>query len=425
MAASGGVWAPVAMRLLRSAAANASKAIRHTFPNAPKLQPAPIRSAISTGRHPIHPAALLRQRRSARWSSTKAYQHVQSAARRWMSSGNTASASPRFDRTKFPTSNTSRRVAQGTGRAPFASTLRPNLTGGTLCRTQGGYSTGGGARYFSHTPAAPAQVVQNVGVAMRAFFLSGQKARFDGLNERGDKRYRAVSTLEHEAGCRLAKVSRFEPGSFVDFQLSPTVTALSPLAAAFPFRAGTKEDGVTLNRDGFLDVLSEDFGRALKDLTAVFADLKRLAVLGDLPVTLEKSNIIRVRFPGVDAATAERLCDDVGLQRGAVYQDPEFNTNGGVQVALKFPFAPDSQASEKTMTSPGGTLRSLSGLSEAFDDAFVDAEMAENPWLSDPEGYESMSPPPLSSGTHCSQEFDGLEGIYRFMEECDRAKGRY
>ncbi|KAL2759134.1 hypothetical protein ACRALDRAFT_1062180 [Sodiomyces alcalophilus JCM 7366] len=423
MATSGGAWAPVALRFIRVAATNASKLIRNKLSSgAVRVQPVQVLNASSKGQ-PIHPVAFLRQRRSGRWYSTQTYRNAHNVVRRWISSGSSGPSAPRFDRTKFPTSNTARRVAQGTGRAPFASTLRPNLTGGALPRTQGGYSMGGGARYFSHTPAAPAQVVHNVGVAMRAFLLSGKKARFDGLNERGDKRYRTVSALEHEARCKMARLSRFAPGSYVDFQLSPTVTALSPLAAAFPFPsapAEINEAAATLNQEGFLDVLSEDFGRALKDLAITFADLRRLAVLGNLPITLEKSNTLRVRFPGVDVETAERLCEDVGLQRGVIGQDADFDASGDVSVALKFPFAPDSEAADKTITSPSGSsLRSVSGYEDAFiEDGFTDGDIAENPWLSDPEGTPS-------SGTHCSQDFEGLEGIYRFIEECDSARDRF
>ncbi|KAH6682114.1 hypothetical protein F5X68DRAFT_211182 [Plectosphaerella plurivora] len=434
MAASGGVWAPVALRLLRSAATNATNTIRTKLAgSATKFQTVQARNLSSGGRHPVHPTAFLRQKRSGRWSSARIYQKVNSTVRRWVSGSN--GAGPRFDRTKFPSSQTASRVSQFTGRAPFASTLRPNLTGGALPRTQGGYTLGGGAkgaRYFSHTPAAPAQVVQNVGVAMRAFLLSGQKARFDGLNERGDKRYRAVSACEADTAAKMERMSRFQPGSFVDFNLSPTVTALSPLAAAaIPFPAGLAAGGdISLNREGLMDVLSEDFGRALKDLATIYADLKRLAILGDLPITTENGgSTLRVRFPGVDAQTVERLCEDIGLQRGLVGQDADFDEAMGASMALKFPLAPEGDGID-TLTSPGGTLRSLTGLSAEdsedgfLDEAFIDAEMAENPWLSDPEGYESRSPEEVSSGTHCSEEFDGLEGIYRFMAECDRARGR-
>ncbi|KAI1145285.1 hypothetical protein F4825DRAFT_444294 [Nemania diffusa] len=440
VASIGGIWAPLALRLARSTAYKATKLIRTKLAGVTR----PVNVAVepvfarTQPRHPIHPAALLRQQKNRRWHSTNAtYKNIDAAVRRFMSTGR-LSEFARFDRSKFLNSQTGRAVSQLTGRAPFASTLRPNLTGGALPRTAGGYGLGsgriGGARYFSHAPAAQAQVFQNVSAAVRAFWISGQKAQFNGVNGRGEKQYRAVSALEHEATRKMASVPHHTAGSYIDFRLNPVITSLSPLAGAFPFpSAGFKApvlDATTLNTEGFLDVLSVDFARALKDLTSTLADIKKLSTLGDLPIQLEKGYILRVRFPGVDAETVESLCEDLGLTRGVVREDPNFDAEMGVPVALKFPYAPDTHSSDgrgqAALTSPGGSLRSedsfpadheLFGGFEEFDD---------NPWLSasDPEGYESMSPP-ISSGEHCSEDFEGLEGVYRFMEECDRARGNY
>ncbi|KAK3336892.1 hypothetical protein B0T19DRAFT_396587 [Cercophora scortea] len=446
---AGGMWATAALRLLAKNMAQTSKMLRSKLAEAasrPQLQPVTIRGA--SNRQPIHPAAVLRQQRrnTAKWYSTSTYTNLHGVVRRYLSTAGQpggSSAASKFDRSKFPISATSRAVAQFAGRAPFASTLRPNLTGGALPRTAGGYAIPGagrtgGARYFSHTPAAQAQVVQNVSQAMRAFWLSGHRARFDGTGPNGEKRYRAVSAAQEEARLLLARAPRVAPGSFLDFHISPTVTALSPLGVAFPFAtaegfgASVKPQvgAATLHTDGFLDVLSVDFARALKDLAAVMTDLKKLSGLGDLPITLEKNSTLRVRFPGVDAETVERLCDDVGVQRGVVGQDADFNESAGVSVALRFPYAPDAQCA-KTITSPGGSVRTHDSESSGMEDAFLD-EFEENPWMSSSEleeGYESMSPPPIlgsCSGEHCSSEdFEGLEGIYRFLEECDRAKGQF
>ncbi|KAI0148099.1 hypothetical protein F4776DRAFT_298760 [Hypoxylon sp. NC0597] len=440
----GGIWAPAALRVVRSAAYKASKMIRAKLASAARpvnnaaLEPVLVRNAHHP-RQPIHPSAFLRQQKSRRWHSTTTatYQNINAAVRRFMSTGRLDSA-PRIDRSKFLNTQTGRAIAQFTGRAPFASTLRPNLTGGALPRTAGGYGLGsgrvGGARYFSHAPVAQAQVVQNVSAAVRAFWVSGQKAQFDGLTARGERKYRAVSALQNETTRKMAATPRNAPGSYVDFRLNPTVTALSPLAAAFPYpSAGFKApvlDATTLNTDGFLDVLSGDFARALKDLTTTLADLKKLSSLGDLPIQLEKGHTLRVRFPGVDAETVESLCDDLGLKRGMVYEDPDFAAETGVPMALKFPFAPDASDDTRALTSPGGSLKSersfLPG-EEFFDFEEGFSEMEENPWLSLPddlEGYESMSPP-ISSGEHCSEDFEGLEGVYRFLEECDRARGKF
>ncbi|KAI0175543.1 hypothetical protein GGR52DRAFT_537152 [Hypoxylon sp. FL1284] len=434
----GGIWAPAALRVVRSAAYKASKLIRARLADAARpvntaLEPVLVRSAPA--RQPLHPSAFLRQQKGRRWhsTSTSTYQNIHAAVRRFMSTG-------RADRARFLGTQTGRAVAQLTGRAPFASALRPNLTGGALPRTAGGYGLGsgrvGGARYFSHAPAAQAHVVQNVSAAVRAFWVSGQKAQFDGLGPRGERTYRAVSALHDETARKVAAAApRNAPGAYIDFRLSPTVTALSPLAAAFPYpSAGFKApvlDATTLNTDGFLDVLSVDFARSLKELTMTLSDIKKLASLGDLPIQLEKGNIIRIRFPGVDAETVESLCDDLGLTRGVVMEDADFEADQAVKMALKFPFAPGAEKSSgtRTMTSPGGSLRSRDSFfatgEEFFEDGF--SEMEENPWLSLPddiEGYESMSPP-ISSGEHCSEDFDGVEGIYRFLEECDRAQGRF
>ncbi|KAI9171337.1 hypothetical protein HJFPF1_00819 [Paramyrothecium foliicola] len=439
MASAGALWGPVALRFLRVAMTSTTKVVRSKIASTARslqngIPQVSVRSG-HTGRQPIHPAALLKQqKRAGRWFSSTATQQIERTFQRLASSSSrTGTKASRFDRTN-PT--IARKVAQASGRAPFASTLRPNLTGGAMPRTAGGYSLGGGTRYFSHTPAAPAQVVQNVSQAMRAFFLSGQKLRYDGLGPRGERQYRAVSKLEDEAMDKFRACKHAMPGAFIDFKLSPTVTALSPLAAAIAFSSGaTSNDSsvaaveATLNAEGFLDGLSADFDRALKDLAIVFSDIRRLAVLGNLPVALEGAHTLRVHFPGVDGQTVERLCDDIGIQRGVIGQDPGFDAAAGVPMALKFPFAPDS---ERTITSPGGSARSLEGhefenLSSLGDDSFVqDAfmdEMANNPWMSDVEGYESASPPTCSQSE--SENFEGLEGIYRFLEECDRAKHRY
>ncbi|KAG6003976.1 hypothetical protein E4U21_001556 [Claviceps maximensis] len=440
MVSQGATWVPAALRFLRAAATKTSQALRTQLADVGKpfqrdLQALPVRSGY-TGRRPIHPAELLKQRkRGSRWYSKATSENLNRVIRRFLTTER-VSSSPRFDRTKLPSSNTSRRVAQFSGRAPFSNTLRPNLTGGAMPRSAGGYSLGGGgARYFSHTPAAPAQVVQNVSQAMRAFFLSGQKIRYDGVGPRGQHKYRAVSCLEDDAMSKLSAISRWSPGSFIDFQLSPTITAMSPLAAAISGDATNSEFGAraaaqvpSLDTEGFLDVLSTDFRRALQDLDIVYSDLRRLSALGSLPTFLHRSDTIRVRFPGVDAMTVERLCDDIGIQRGLIGEDPEFNAAVGVATALKFPFAPQS---ERAISSPGGSARSLEGsflqdtASSPDDDFFVrqafSYEMLDDSELSDLEDYVTMSSP-SSSHAPTSDKYEGLEGIYRFLGE---AEGRF
>ena len=326
----------------------------------------------------------------------------------------------KYNHASFPKSATSTAVSRLTTRAPFASTLRPNLTGGAIPRTAGGYTLGGGrtggARYFSHTPAAPAQVVNNVSAAVRAFWVSGQKAQFDGTTPSGEKRYRTVSCLQEETCHKMQSMARNIPGSYVDFHVNPTITALSPLRVAFG--SHIEQSAPNLNTEGFLDVLSVDFSRALKDLAATMNDLKRLSSLGDLPISLEQKSTLRVWFPGCDAQIVGRLCDEVGVQRGIVFQDTDFDSSIGADIALIFPFAPSS---EHTISSPGGSLRSQTG--HVYDDI---EGISDNPWL---EGYESMDDRSGESDSlvkpselRNSSDYEGLEGIYRFLEECDNAR---
>lgn len=171
---------------------------------------------------------------------------------------------------------------------------------------------------------------------MRGFLLSGQKLRFDGIDPiTGQKRFKAVSPLQDEVQRRMTEVSRHVPGAYIDFQISPTITAFGAIQ-----REGEALKPSTLSSEGLMKSLSVDFARALKELAAVLNDLNRLTTLGDLPVSLHDRSTIRVRFPGCDAEQVERLCDEVGVQRGRVFQDEDFDSRMGADLALLFPFAP-------------------------------------------------------------------------------------
>lgn len=219
----------------------------------------------------------------------------------------------------------------------------------------------------------------------------------------------------------MQNISRRAPGSFIDFQVNPAITALTPLASILPYDVKVGQDLPNLNTDGFLDCLAVDFSRALKDLAMTMNDLKRLSELGDLPISLESKSVLRIRFPGCDAETVERLCDEVGVQRGVISQDADYHDDAGAQLALMFPFAPTSECS---LSSPGGSLRSQDG-HELYDDIIDD--IIDNPWM---DGYESMSD--ISEGESAyfskptelagSSDYEGVEGIYRFLEECDNSR---
>ncbi|KAK1150236.1 hypothetical protein N8T08_000138 [Aspergillus melleus] len=446
---SGHLLLPKFWRAARFTYEKAWKTIKTKFPepvqqSSLRVQPAYVRI---NPQQPISRAAAIRQARSRHFSTRAAGSFV-SYIRSGLQGGK---ATPHVSRVA---SNISRL----TSRAPFASALRPNLTGGTLCRTAGGYAIGagriGGARYFSHGPAAPAQVINNVSVAMRAFFLSGQKVRFDGIDSvSGNKKYKAVTVLQDQAERQMMAIPHTAPGSFIDFQLSPTITALGLQKKFDPSGAFQSE---TLNSDGLLDLLSADFARALKDLAVVLNDLKRLSALGELPILLHDQSTIRVRFPGCDAETVERLCDEVGVQRGKIAQDEDFDALTGADVALHFPFAPSAHSSDigeyfyqkdaselrkpeevdwQAMMSPENKTKSStsrleqSGNNISFEDVTL---FAENPWISSSSGYSSINVGEL--GDHAlfpegsstsfpasSSGYDGVEGIHRFLAECDYA----
>lgn len=399
--------------------------------------------ARNTPKQPLHPVARLRQSQS-RWYST-ARGSVDATVRHFTTS-TTGRAGFKYDRASFPKSRVSSYIGQSAGRAPFASTLRPNLTGGTLGRTAGGYSLGsgrvGGARFFSHGPASQAQVVQNVSQAVRAFFISGQKAQYDGVSPTtGAKKYKAVSTLQDETGKKLRSLPKATPGSWIDFQVNPTITALTPLSGLVGFSSASSEPVDHLNTDGLLDVLSVDFSRSLRELAAVLNDLRRLSALGDLPISYENGNI-RVHFPGCDAETVERLCDELMITRGTVAQDEAFDAFAGTEIALLFPFAPSNEASEceslfeapvpAKHVSPLIRLEDMLTPSERTEeysthsDSGLEDVIAENPWLSSPSGFESVRSGSLSIfdkyAPQSPLEYQEFEGIHRFIEQCDAVR---
>ena len=394
-----------------------------------QLEPILVRN---TPKQPLHPLARIRQNQS-RWFSTArgGVRHFTSASGR----------SARFDRASIPKSRIGSYITQSTGRAPFASTLRPNLTGGALGRTAGGYGMGsgkvGGARFFSHGPASQAQVVQNVSQAVRAFMIGGQKAQYNGVSPQGDKRYKAVSSLQEETGRKLSSLPSATPGSRLEFMINPTITAITPLHAVAGFSASEQVETDHLNTNGLMDVLSIDFSRQLKELAAVLNDLKRLSALGDLPITYEGS-ALRVHFPGCDSDTVERLCDELTISRGTVIQDHDFDAFAGTEIALLFPFAPSEEASEVeslfeepmydswpkkkilsigdmfTPSSPAYSTQSESGMEEVY---------LEDPLSPSPSGYESVrTSSSYGSNKHNPLEYQGFEGIYRFIEELDSVR---
>jgi len=453
------------LKIIRLAWKQTSKFVHSQLPASatrPAAELEPVYARIAP-RQPVHPAAFLRQQK--RWLSTS--NGFTSAVRRFSSSANKGTPAFKYDRASFPKSRVASAINRSTGQAPFASTLRPHLVGGTLGRTAGGYSMGGGriggARYFSHTPAAPAQIIQNVNQAIRAFAVGGKKAQFDGTNPRtGEKRYKTVTILQDQAAKKISALPKATPGSFIDFSVNPTITALTPLSN-IPGFPSSQRKAVTLNTEGLLDVLSIDFSRALKELAVILNDLKRLSALGDLPITYQDSSL-RIHFPGCDADIVERLAEELGLQRGVIHQDEDFDAYNGTDIALLFPFAPSQTRSECSFYEKSVSHRKLNAEVPWWGEAAVFGEAPpspilknlptpdfstlsdtgmemdgfaeeDNPWLSSPSGYESVHSSELDDLGRCYEksgrnspqtplEYQGIEGIYRFINEIDAAAHR-
>jgi hypothetical protein len=299
-----------------------------------------------------------------------------------------------------------------------------------------------------------------VNQAIRAFAVGGKKAQFDGTNPRtGEKRYKTVTVLQDQAAKKISALPKATPGSFIDFSVNPTITALTPLSAVAGFQSAQRKM-VTLNTEGLLDVLSVDFSRALKELAVILNDLKRLSALGDMPITYQDS-CLHVHFPGCDADTVERLAEELELRRGVVRQDDDFDAYNGTEIALLFPFALSQTPSECSFFEKSVSHRKQNQealwwanadmLQEApaspvlhdlptpdfstLSDTGMEMDgLAEedNPWLSSPSGYESLHSSELDDSGRCYEkpdsnspqsplEYQGIEGIYRFISEIDSA----
>lgn len=264
------------------------------------------------------------------------------------------------------------------------------------------------------------------------------------------------------------------PGSFIDFKVSPTITAVGPLSTVPRSQSASscdyEKERESLNNPIMMSNLAVDFARTLKDLAAIMNDLKHLSTLGDLPISLHNSTTLRVRFPGCDADTVESLCRELNIKRGMVGQDEDFDVQNGTELALLFPFAPSRTASEvclealarpakrtkrdcvdwhEMLTPPQQRSAGFSHVSvrsqspngfEVIDDA-----MGPNPWISSPSGYSSLHEseshdddgdvagmyyfqpdktkvPGRRTDSAVGNGYEGLQGIYRFLEQCDRAR---
>ena len=293
--------------------------------------------------------------------------------------------------------------------------------------------------------------------------------RYDGIdNMSGEKRFRRVSKTEQSALQGLEKSSRMGlKGTTLEFKIAPTVTAFMP---SFSQGAMAEVEPITLNKPGMLDVLSGDFARALKDLASILGDLNRLASLGDLPISMSNTSegpVLSVRFPGCDADLVSRLCDEVAVTRGVVVEDEAWHDDKEVQMALLFPFAPAGAEEDEVLsegyftkrnndtmvfdearhermqwqnmlppstTSSAKSLRSADYYVGGFEEGTLRSptqqhavslsgyESLEDPydWMSAPPSHSPYSGSKMSTGG--SQDYEGVEGIYKFLQVCDEAR---
>ena len=311
---------------------------------------------------------------------------------------------------------------------------------------------------------------------MRAFCVNGLKAQYDGVDPKtGNKRFRAVTATQEKAISSFRNATLNSKGTTLEFCIAPTVTSISPF--------DTTEN--TIDSSAVLSGLASDFSRSLASLALIHSDIKRLSTLGSLPISHPNPHTIQVRFPGCDAKTVNNLCDELGIQRGIMKEDPEWDAESGdkdVGMALLFPWAPSRAASEvsaeeaanvffsrlepraRTKTlGPAESLEWASMISPSphpsdpaaksdNDDSFSviapsQATEFNNPWLKSSSGGSNASFDPLRESDFASNDefdfdldltrvetarqerapqsfadFEGTERILRFLDAYEEAR---
>jgi len=449
---SGHLLVPKVMNAFRYAVSRTAQAVRARLAQAQQgaAGSQPVAIPVRAARQPLHPLAALRQSRNQTRSFTTS---IRRAIAETYPSFSRRTGAP-VSRVSFPVSRTSTIIARTPGAATFASTLRPNLTGGTLARTAGGYGNVAGKRMFSSLPGSQAQVVHNVSAGMRAFWVGGQRGQFNGLdNMTGEKRFVAVGTKQKSTAQKVmaARVGSDVRGTTLEFCVAPSLSAFS-------------KSQVNTNAVGLEDAivpLAGDFARSLGALAAVHRELKKLSSLGNLPVTESRPGWLAVRFPGCDGRAVEGLCDELGIYRGIVREDAAWAEEQAqdVKMALLFPPAPSaaddfeaeacfyppqspsplrdeslpdpSYTADETL-SPLESLHDSVNASHSFEQLSAPRSMVSwqpDAWENGPEPESELgwdrdeivhdaggSPKPRSAPKDAVQD---MESIYRFLAECD------
>ena len=269
-------------------------------------------------------------------------------------------------------------------------------------------------RHFSSSPAASADVINNVSAAMRAFWLSGQRAAHDGRHRKGGPaRFKTVPVKAKDTKQTPFRPTRRTPGSYVEFDLQP-----HPLALAM----ATSEEQ-TLGNAGFLADLEAGLQQHAAAYKRVLADLKLLQSIGSLPLSAPDATHVRVHFPGTDWEHVERLCLDLGLQHGVVYEEIEPGRGSYEPLALRFPPVPGDVDGYHEVTH--GTLPHRYHSMDSWISAIAPHSLPGSVLSDDTTVTQLCDTGPVpgfpSDLSALESDFEGFEGIYRFLEQLDHA----
>jgi len=151
---------------------------------------------------------------------------------------------------------------------------------------------------------------------MRAFVLSGKDTSYYSAKRRNNTSTYARGQIKMHLAA--LNTDRLAPGAYVDFHVVPKFTCMS------------ENDPVgytcldTSTRGGFMDALDVELNSAMRDISRVYQDLRKLSSIGELPVTLVPPATLRVHFRGCDADLVTALCDEVGVTTGVIHEDERF-----------------------------------------------------------------------------------------------------
>lgn len=144
-----------------------------------------------------------------------------------------------------------------------------------------------------------------------------------------------------------------------------------------------------------------------------------------------------------------RLCEEVGVSRGVVREDDAWHDSKEAEMALLMPFAPTARSNLSSDHGARGYFEKASPQPEREDldwrnmlspsvhtASEPEEEMSfEEATLRSPSGYASLrasdfaeddpyypTPPRPRQESKASEEYEGLEGIYKFLQVCEDSR---